>query len=82
MNADWILKAVDVIKSGIANKLVKDNIQIYKVGDNIRIDISGAMKDKGVTDENNRQDWFNVSNRILLYERREKKMSEIGASKQ
>ena len=82
MNADWILEAIDVIKSGIANKLVKDNISVYKVGDNIRIDISGAMKDKGVTDENNRQDWFNVSNRILLYERREKKMSEIGVSKQ
>lgn len=45
MNTDWILKAVDVIKSGIANKLVKDNISVYKVGDNIRIDISGAMKD-------------------------------------
>ena len=56
MNADWILKVIDVIKSGIANKLVKDNISVYKVGDNIRIDISGAMKDKGVTDENNRQD--------------------------
>ena len=45
VNADWILKAIDVIKSGIANKLVKDNISVYKVGDNIRIDISGAMKD-------------------------------------
>ena len=56
MNTDWILEAITVIKSGIANKLVKDNISVYKVGDNIRIDISGAMKDKGVTDENNRQD--------------------------
>lgn len=56
MNADWILKAINVIKNGVANKLVKDNISVYKVGDNIRIDISGAMKDKGTTDENNRQD--------------------------
>lgn len=39
MNADWILKAIDVIKSGIANKLVKDNISVYKVEYNIRIDI-------------------------------------------
>lgn len=53
MNADWILKAVDVIKSGIANKLVKDNISVYKVGDNIRIDIAGAMKDKGDAGGNN-----------------------------
>ena len=45
MNADWILKAIDVIKSGIANKLVKDNVSVYKDGYNIRIDISGAMKD-------------------------------------
>lgn len=56
MNADWIFEAITVIKSGIANKLVKDNIQIYKVGDNIRIDIIGAMKDKGTADEHNRQD--------------------------
>ena len=45
MNATWILDAITVIKSSVANKLVKDNISVYKVGDNIRIDISGAMKD-------------------------------------
>lgn len=53
MNADWILEAITVIKSGIANKLVKDNISVYKVGDNIRIDITGAMKDKGDAGEDN-----------------------------
>ena len=45
MNADWILEAIAVLKNGIANKLVKDNVSVYRVGDNIRIDISGAMKD-------------------------------------
>lgn len=45
MNADWVLEAIDVIKRGVANKLVKENVSVYKVGDNIRIDISGAMKD-------------------------------------
>nr|DAQ28892.1 MAG TPA: hypothetical protein [Caudoviricetes sp.] len=40
MNAEWILKAVEVIKSGIADKLTRDNVTIYSVGDNlIRIDI-------------------------------------------
>lgn len=40
MNTDWIVKAVETIKSGIADKLTKDNITIYKVGDKlIRIDI-------------------------------------------
>ena len=40
MSAEWILKAVEVIKSGIADKLTKDNVTIYSVGDNlIRIDI-------------------------------------------
>lgn len=40
MNAEWILKAVEAIKSGIADKLTRDNVTIYSVGDNlIRIDI-------------------------------------------
>ena len=46
MNADWILEAITVIKSGIANKLVKDNISVYKIGDNIRIDIFDKWIDK------------------------------------
>lgn len=42
MNTEWILKAVETIKNGIADKLTKDNITIYKVKDNlIRIDIKG-----------------------------------------
>lgn len=39
MNTEWILKAVETIKSGIADKLTKDNITIYSVKNIIRIDI-------------------------------------------
>lgn len=41
MNIDieWINKAIDVIQSGIANKLEKGNIIIYRCGKIIRIDI-------------------------------------------
>ena len=42
--AEWIVKAIDTIKSGIADKLEKDNVKVYKVpspnGNSvIRIDI-------------------------------------------
>ena len=30
MNTEWILKAVETIKNGIADKLTKDNITIYQ----------------------------------------------------
>lgn len=39
MDTEWILKAVETIKSGIADKLTKDNITIYRVENIIRIDI-------------------------------------------
>lgn len=39
MNTEWILKAVETIKSGVADKLMKDNITIYRVKNIIRIDI-------------------------------------------
>lgn len=37
--AEWIVKAVETIKSGVADKLEKDNIKIYRVVNIIRIDI-------------------------------------------
>lgn len=39
MNVEWILKAVETIKGGIADKLIKNNITIYRVKNIIRIDI-------------------------------------------
>ena len=39
MNTEWILKAVETIKNGIADKSTKDNIAIYRVKNIIRIDI-------------------------------------------
>lgn len=35
----WLQKAINTIKSGIANRLSKDNVTIYRVGNIIRIDI-------------------------------------------
>lgn len=36
---EWIVKAIETIKSGIADKLEKDNVKVYKVGNGlIRID--------------------------------------------
>ena len=39
MNAEWILKAVEIIKSGVADKLSNKNITVYRVKNIIRIDI-------------------------------------------
>lgn len=37
--AEWIIKAVATIESGIADKLEKDNVKVYRVVNVIRIDI-------------------------------------------
>ena len=37
--AEWIVKAIETIKSGVADKLEKDNIKFYRVVNIIRIDI-------------------------------------------
>lgn len=37
--SEWIAKAIETIKNGIADKLEKDNIKIYRVKNIIRIDI-------------------------------------------
>ena len=37
--AEWIVKAVETIKSGVADKLEKDNVKVYRVVNIIRIDI-------------------------------------------
>lgn len=39
MDLKWLEKAVETIKNGIADKLSKDNITVYRVKDIIRIDI-------------------------------------------
>ena len=39
MNTEWILKAVEIIKSGVADKLSYKNITVYRVKNIIRIDI-------------------------------------------
>lgn len=39
LDASWIVEAVQIIKSGTANRLEKDNVVVYKCGTIIRIDI-------------------------------------------
>lgn len=39
MDILWLQKAIDTIKAGIADKLVKDNITVYRVKNIIRVDI-------------------------------------------
>ena len=39
MDLMWLEKAIETIKSGIADKLSKDNITVYRVKNIIRIDI-------------------------------------------
>ena len=38
-DATWLLKAIETIHSGIADKLQKDNVIVYKVKNIIRIDV-------------------------------------------
>lgn len=44
MDAQWILKAVEAVKSGLCEKLEKGNITVYKCGKIIRIDIKEAFE--------------------------------------
>lgn len=44
INAEWIIKAVETIKSGLCDKLEKDNILVYRCGKIIRVDIKGELK--------------------------------------
>lgn len=37
--AEWIVKAIETIKNDVADKLEKDNIKVYRVGNIIRIDV-------------------------------------------
>lgn len=39
MDMKWLQKAIETIKEGIADKLTKDNITVYRVKNIIRIDI-------------------------------------------
>ena len=39
LNSEWLNKAIEVISSGIASRLTKDDVTVYKAGAIIRIDI-------------------------------------------
>lgn len=38
-NYEWLIKAVETIQSGVADKPTKDNATVYRVKNIIRIDI-------------------------------------------
>ena len=40
MDMNWLEKAIDTIKSGIADKLSKGEVTVYRVKNIIRIDIN------------------------------------------
>ena len=40
MDTKWLEKAIETIKSGIADKLCKDNVTVYRVKNIIRIDVN------------------------------------------
>lgn len=37
--AEWIVEAIETIRSGVADKLEKNNVKVYQCGNIIRIDI-------------------------------------------
>lgn len=39
MDTTWLKKAIETISNGIADKLCKDNVTVYRVKNIIRIDI-------------------------------------------
>jgi len=39
MDMEWLAKAIEAVKSGIADKLTKGDVTIYSCGNIIRIDI-------------------------------------------
>lgn len=39
MDVKWLEKAIETIKSGVADKLCKDNVTVYRVKNIIRVDI-------------------------------------------
>lgn len=46
MDMEWLTQALDAIRRGIADKLSKDNITVYRVKNIIRVDIKEAIKDE------------------------------------
>jgi hypothetical protein len=42
--AEWIVKAIETIESGVADKLEKDNVKVYRVVNVIRIDVKEIEK--------------------------------------
>lgn len=42
IDTDWLTEAVDIISKGIADRLTKGNIAVYRVKNIIHIDIKGV----------------------------------------
>ena len=46
MDMEWLSESLEVVRRGIADKLSKDNITVYRVKNIIRVDIKEAIKDE------------------------------------
>lgn len=46
MDMKWLYEALDVIRRGVADKLSKDSITVYRVKDIIRIDIKEVRENE------------------------------------
>lgn len=42
IDTDWLTEAVTLISKGVADKLTRDNITVYRVKNIIRVDIKEA----------------------------------------
>jgi hypothetical protein len=45
IDTKWLEQAMTAIENGLANKLEKDGVIIYRCGTIIRIDVKGVFKD-------------------------------------
>lgn len=45
LDAEWLERAVEAIKGGLADKLERGNATVYKCGKIIRVDIKITQKD-------------------------------------
>ena len=45
IDGKWLEQAMTVIENGLAAKLEKDNVIVYRCGTIIRIDVKGVFKD-------------------------------------
>ena len=56
ITAEWILKAVEAVRSGLAQKLENNGVIVYACGTIVRIDIKNSVKLEKVEEEQDTDD--------------------------